>query len=188
MSKLPILQSEDPFLRKVALAVPKKLFNTPELQTMITDMIDTLDDQPDGVAIAAPQIGFPYRIFIVRHDRALPTPEKDAPAHPVDIQVFINPKFTRSSRRRSEVDEGCLSVRGLYGTTLRHDRATVRAQDVEGTVFERGGGGLLAQIFQHEIDHLDGILFIDHAVDIINVAEIKRKQAEEALATETEHE
>jgi peptide deformylase len=61
------------------------------------------------------------------------------------------------------MDEGCLSVRGIYGKTMRHERATVKARDKQGISFERGGGGILAQIFQHETDHLNGILFIDHA-------------------------
>jgi peptide deformylase len=64
------------------------------------------------------------------------------------------------------MDEGCLSVRGIYGTTLRHERATIRARDINGHTFERGGGGLIAQIYQHETDHLDGILFVDHAVEL----------------------
>ena len=63
------------------------------------------------------------------------------------------------------MEEGCLSVRGTYGKTYRHERATVRARDAEGKPFERGGGGLLAQVFQHETDHLNGILFIDHAFE-----------------------
>ncbi len=64
------------------------------------------------------------------------------------------------------MDEGCLSVRGIYGKTYRYNRATVRAQDENGVTFVRGGGGLLAQIFQHETDHLEGILFTDHAIDL----------------------
>ena len=187
MSTLPILQADNEFLRKVALPVPKELFGTPELAEIIQNMADTLDTQSDGVALAAPQVGIPYRIFIMRHDRTFPTPAEGEPIPEADVRVFINPKFVRSSRRRSEVDEGCLSVRGLYGTTLRNDRATVRAQDVHGAVFERGGGGLIAQIYQHEIDHLEGILFIDHAVDIVNVAEIKAKRERE-LAEESENE
>ena len=172
MAIRPILQNGDPILREVALPVPEELFGTPELDQIITDMADTLDEQLDGVAIAAPQIGISYRIFLVRYDRTLPpTPENaspvEAPATPSpEVGVFINPKFVRSSRRRDEVDEGCLSVRGNYGTTLRHERATVQARRADGSRFERGGGGLLAQIFQHETDHLDGILFIDHAINL----------------------
>ena len=67
------------------------------------------------------------------------------------------------------MDEGCLSVHGIYGTALRHERATVRARNFDGSKFERGGGGLLAQIFQHETDHLNGTLFIDHAEHLIEI-------------------
>jgi peptide deformylase len=179
MAIRPILQSGDPILRQVSIPVPQELFGTPELKQIITDMADTLDTQLDGVALAAPQIGISYRIFIVRYDRTLPTePETDAtaggpsepkkPAQKVEpsVGVFINPEFIRSSRRRTEMDEGCLSVRGIYGTTYRHERATVRAQTETGAFFERGGGGLMAQIYQHETDHLEGILFIDHAIEV----------------------
>jgi peptide deformylase len=188
MAIRPILQNGDPVLREVSIPVPQELFGTPELAQIIADMTDTLDQQPDGVALAAPQIGISYRMFVVRHDRTLPSSSDDedtegkkaaAPVVP-DVGVFINPEFVKSSRRRSEVDEGCLSVRGIYGTTLRHDRATIHAQTADGKKFERGGGGLLAQIFQHETDHLDGILFIDHAIDLINVDELKRRRAKAA--------
>ena len=174
MAIRPILQDGDPALRQTAQPVPQELFGTPELKQILTDMADTLETQADGVALAAPQIGISYRIFIVRYDRTLspePTEEDDnsesQPSAPVaSLGVFINPKFVRSSRRRTEMDEGCLSVRGIYGTTYRHERATVRAQDADGKVFERGGGGLMAQIYQHETDHLEGILFIDHALEL----------------------
>ena len=80
--------------------------------------------------------------------------------------VFINPKISKLSREKEWVPEGCLSVRPLYGKTLRSKKATVVAYDENGKKFTRGASGLLAQIFQHETDHLDGILFIDHAKDI----------------------
>jgi methionyl-tRNA formyltransferase len=176
----PILQNGDPLLREVALPVPTELFGTKELSEIIEDMADTLDQEKDGVAIAAPQIGIPYRIFLVRYDRTIePTettastenensPTKTTTPPVTEIGVFINPKFVKSSRRRAEMDEGCLSVRGIFGTMLRYERATVRAQTADGKFFERGGGGLLAQIFQHETDHLDGILFIDHAENLVD--------------------
>ncbi len=162
-----IVQDGSPVLRKTALPVPEELFGTPELNGIILDMLETLDSQPDGVALAAPQIGIGYRIFVVRYDRIMPPPPEGQ--HPPETGVYINPSFVRSAKRRVEMDEGCLSVRGTYGKTLRHDRATVRATDADGTPFERGGGGILAQIFQHEIDHLNGILFIDHATDFSEI-------------------
>ncbi|MES2668077.1 MAG: peptide deformylase [Patescibacteria group bacterium] len=164
-----IVQDGEPVLRKTSAPVAEGLFGTPELHGIVNDMLETLDQQPDGVALAAPQIGIPYRIFVVRYDRIIPPPPEGMPAHSVETGVYINPRFVKAAKRRVEMDEGCLSVRGIYGKTRRHPQATVEARDVEGARFERGGGGILAQIFQHENDHLDGILFIDHATDLITV-------------------
>ncbi|MEI6057920.1 MAG: peptide deformylase, partial [bacterium] len=83
--------------------------------------------------------------------------------------TFINPEITRLSREKHEVEEGCLSVRWLYGKMKRSKKASVRAYDENGKRFERGASGLLAQIFQHETDHLEGVLFIDHAYDVQEV-------------------
>lgn len=165
--KLEILQDGNESLRRVSEPLPERLFGTPELQKMLDDMKDTVDAESDGVAIAAPQVGIPYRMFLVRYDRMEPLKEGErmedrAP----DVGVFINPKLTKLSRKASEVDEGCLSVRGTYGETLRKERATIEARDENGIHFTRGAGGLLAQAFQHEVDHLDGVLFVDHALKL----------------------
>jgi peptide deformylase len=162
-----IVQVGDPVLRQVAQEVPDTMFGTPELAAIIDGMAQTLEAQTDGVALAAPQVGISYRIFIVRYDRMLPETEK----RPADLGVFINPEFVNSSRRREVMEEGCLSVRGTYGRTYRHERVTVRARRTDGTYFERGGGGMLAQAFQHETDHLDGILFIDYAIETRTTSE-----------------
>lgn len=166
-----VVQNGDPVLRAVAAPVTKEQFGTNELAQVIADLAEVLDSQKDGVAIAAPQIGVSLRIFLVRYDRLLQAPEGEVP--PPEIGVYINPEFLRASRRREVMDEGCLSVRGMYGKTYRHERATVRALDAEGNWFERGGGGVLAQVFQHETDHLNGILFID---DAIETYEVKRNE------------
>lgn len=158
-----IVQEPHPVLRGIASEVREDQFNTPELKKIVDDMIQTLDTALDGVALAAPQIGIPLRIFVVRYDRLHPAPE-GSPVPP-EVGVYINPEFIRASRRREVMDEGCLSVRGKYGKTYRHERATVQARTVDGSHFERGGGGILAQVFQHETDHLNGILFIDEALE-----------------------
>ncbi|MEK9160705.1 MAG: peptide deformylase [Patescibacteria group bacterium] len=158
-----IVQNGHPVLRATIAEVPESMFGTHELKKMLKEMEVALDGEADGVALAAPQIALPYRIFIVRYDRMVPRNEGETPAP--EVGVFINPKIIKSSRRRVECDEGCLSVRGVYGKTERYERATVIAYDADGKKFERGGGGILAQAYQHEIDHLDGILFIDHAHD-----------------------
>ena len=164
-----IVQEPNPVLRGIADPVSEEQFNTPELKKIVDDMIATLDIAVDGVALAAPQIGIPLRIFIVRYDRLHPAPE-GSPV-PAEVGVYINPEFIRASRRREIMDEGCLSVRGKYGKTYRHERATVQARTVDGGHFERGGGGILAQVFQHETDHLDGILFIDEALEMYEVTQ-----------------
>lgn len=164
-----IVQNGEPVLREMAKPLPEELFGSEELSRMLAAMEEALDAQADGVALAAPQIGIPYRIFIARMDRTLSPKEKDAKQPEKELVVFINPEIVRSSKRRVEMDEGCLSVRGLYGKTMRHNRATVRARAADGSSFERGGGGIVAQIYQHEIDHLNGILFIDHAADVVEV-------------------
>lgn len=162
----PIVQTGDPVLRKIAEPVAKDEFGSPELAALIDRMAKVLDGEVDtysvGVALAAPQIGVSKRIFVVRYDRTGRTKEGAEPL-PADLGVFINPRITKSSRKRIPMDEGCLSVRRIYGFVPRHERATVEAYDASGKKFTRGGGGLLAQIFQHEIDHLDGLLFTDRA-------------------------
>lgn len=158
-----IVQNGDPVLREIAPPVAENEFGTKALADVVDGMAEALDAQPDGVAIAAPQVGISLRIFLVRYDRLYPAPE--GVTVPAEVGVYINPEFTRASRRREVMDEGCLSVRGTYGKTYRHERATLRARDQFGNVFERGAGGILAQVFQHETDHLNGILFIDHAIE-----------------------
>lgn len=164
-----IVQDGEPVLRKTSSPVPEELFGTPELDGILKDMVQTLDGQNDGVALAAPQIGIPLRIFIVRYDRLVPPPPEGVPLPPPEVGVYINPEFVKTAKRRVEMDEGCLSVRGIYGKTMRHNRATVKARDAEGVPFERGGGGILAQVFQHETDHLNGTLFIDHAEHLVEI-------------------
>lgn len=172
-----IVQDGAEVLRDTAKPVPEELFGTPELSQMIADMKESLDPELEGVAIAAPQIGIPYRIFVVRKDRTLPLPptsSEELAGHTSrepkpEYEIYINPEIVKTSRKRARMDEGCLSVRGIYGTTKRHERVTVRARDVDGSRFERGGGGIMAQIFEHEIDHLNGILFIDHAEHLIEI-------------------
>jgi peptide deformylase len=171
---MEIVQIGNPVLRATASAVTKEEFGSPTLVQLVEDMKKMLDPQEDaysvGVALAAPQIGVSKRIFIVRYDRTDRAGRRSDTPPPAEVGVFINPTIIRSSRRRVEMDEGCLSVRNVYGKVLRHERVTVRAQDEYGKVFERGGGGLLAEIFQHEIDHLNGVLFIDLATDTREVA------------------
>ncbi|MDB5258844.1 MAG: peptide deformylase, peptide deformylase [Candidatus Taylorbacteria bacterium] len=172
----PIVQSGDPVLRELAQSVSLKDIGTPRIDAVIADMKITLAGQKDGVAIAAPQIGVPLRIFVVsgamlkaalEHEK-LPTDGIGA-----DL-VFINPTITKLSRDKMPLDEGCLSVRWLYGKVKRSVKATVRAYNERGEIIERGASGLLAQIFQHETDHLEGTLFIDKATQLEEIPPEKK--------------
>ncbi len=173
-----IVQEGAPVLRDIAKPVPDGLFGTPELAQIIKDMEEALDKELEGVALAAPQIGVSYRMFIVRKDRTIipsrahkNTPPNTATSIPKpEVEVYLNPEIVRTSRKRAKMDEGCLSVRGVYGMASRHERVTIRARLPDGKKIERGAGGLMAQIFEHEIDHLNGILFIDHAEHLIHVS------------------
>jgi len=158
-----IVQKDDFVLRKKSAAVPVKEIKTKKIQKVIADMKEALESQADGVAIAAPQIGESLRIFVVS-GRIHALMEVEGNTH--KDSVFINPKIVRLSKEKHMTDEGCLSVRFLYGKVKRSIKATVEAFDENGKKFKKNGYDILAQIFQHEIDHLDGILFTDKATDI----------------------
>ena len=168
-----IVQKENTVLRQIVKEIPIREITAPKIKKILKEMSSALKSQSDGVAIAAPQIGYSLPIFVVSgkifhqdfikgEEEFRKVPKKEIPR---DL-VFINPKISRLSREKEWVPEGCLSVRWLYGKTFRSKKATITAYDEEGKKFQRGASGLLAQIFQHETDHLKGILFIDHAKDI----------------------
>lgn len=156
-------------LRKKAKAVPVGKITSKEIQTTILAMKKALASQSDGVALAAPQIGVSLRIFVVAgkifddtFERGKAMKKKQVP----DDLVFINPEITKLSKKTKWLPEGCLSVRPLYGEVKRSLNATISAYNEEGKKIVRGAGGLLAHIFQHETDHLEGVLFIDKARDL----------------------
>ncbi len=183
-----IVQEGNPVLRGKAKPVSPSEFGSKHIREIILRMKHALSGEVDGVAIAAPQIGVPLRIFVVsriafaianeekrkKGKESVPTPaEKDL--------VCINPEIVKLSKKKVKLPEGCLSVRWTYGNTMRHEKATLHAYDEHGKRFTYGGSGLLAQIFQHETDHLNGTLFTDHATEIEmltpeQIAEIEEKQ------------
>src|SRR3989344_5056892 len=145
-----IVQNGAEVLREIAKPVPEKLFGSAELAKLIRDMEEALDEKPEGVALAAPQVGVSWRLFIVRKDRTLPPPlnaplrgaSGEPSAEPKvlapEVETYINPEITKTSRKRAKADEGCLSVRGVYGTTNRHERVTLTARLADGSRFTRG--------------------------------------------------
>lgn len=164
-----IVHTGDPILRKTAQEVSDT--QSKDVQRVIADMKAALSDERFGVAIAAPQIGESLRIFVVAGKIfALDKTEEEQKEEP--DQVFINPKVMNVSKKKQITNEGCLSVPGKYGTRVEHaEKITISYQDESGTVHERGASGFLAQIFEHEIDHLNGILYTDHALEVIDVDE-----------------
>lgn len=161
--------AQDP-LRMVSREVVQEEFGSIYLRDVITAMKQALKREHDGVAIAAPQIAIPLRIFVVSPEAY----EETAKHKPL---VFINPKIIKASKKKAVMQEGCLSVRWIYGKTNRSVSATVEAYDEDGRKFTFGGSGLIAHIFQHEIDHLDGILFIDHGFELEEFTEEEVKEA-----------
>ncbi len=140
-----ILYLPDERLRKVAKAVDT--FDD-DLQTLIDDMFDTMY-HARGVGLAAPQIGVSMRLSVI-----------DIIGDKSEQLVIINPELISSSGEK-EFDEGCLSVPGAYDKVIRAEKVTVKALDRSGKPFELSADGLLAECLQHEIDHLNGKLFVD---------------------------
>jgi len=158
MNPEKIIQRDDRRLRAVSTPVALVEIGGPALNDLLRRMSAALATCDDGVALAAPQIGENRRIFIVSGKIFEPPETADL--------VFINPRIKKLSRRQAVLEEGCLSVRQVFGQVTRAEKASVEAYDARGKKFVRHGSGLLAQIFQHEIDHLDGILFTDKAKNL----------------------
>lgn len=168
--KDPVVQVGAQVLRDIALPIQSQEFGTKPLLATIAKMRKAVAKEEFGVAIAAPQIGVSKRLFVLAEkafEGALETKgQQSAPK-----TVFINPEIIRLSRKKYEMAEGCLSVRGKYGTVIRHEKASVKAYTEAGEPFVYHATGLIAQIFQHECDHLDGILYIDKAEKLRNEKE-----------------
>lgn len=166
---------ENPALREKSREIPLEDISSARIRTLISEMKSLLSKEQYGVALAACQVGEPLRLFIVS-GRAIARDSRNAPDEPekndeaegpaLPDQVYINPVLIKMSRGRTDKHEGCLSVRGKWGMVPRAEKATVRAYDENGTPFTRGASGFLAHIFQHEMDHLDGILYTDKATEL----------------------
>ncbi len=160
MAILDIVTFPDPFLRLKAKAVKK--FDK-DLQDLIDNMFETMRNEP-GVGLAAPQIGQSLRLVVVEY--AEEPEEEDAPAPKPKRYVLVNPEIVERSEEMVEGMEGCLSVPGLMGKVNRHEAVTVKAQTRHGKPQKVKAQGWMARIIQHEMDHLDGVLYIDRASEI----------------------
>ena len=156
-----IIQRDNKVLRQKAKTVSLEDISSDHVKTVLKNMKIAMHSQKDGIAIAAPQIGESVRIFMISGE--LLNKVDDKYAEDKKDMIFINPKITKLSKEKRNMEEGCLSVRWLYGDVKRSTRASLEALDEHGKKISRGASGLLAQIFQHECDHLDGVLFTDTA-------------------------
>ena len=174
MALRPIIVLPDPKLRLVSRKIERV---DDDLRRLIDDMIETMHDAP-GVGLAAIQIAEPLRLLVVDTAKKEETP---AP------QVFVNPEIVWSSEERSTYEEGCLSIPEYYAEVERPASVRARALDREGKLRELLAEGLLATVLQHEIDHLNGVLFIDHISKLKRDRVIKKFQKAAKRAGDGSH-
>ena len=161
MSNQPfsIVLYPDPVLRRQALGVPQV---DTEVRQVATDMLRLMHEAP-GVGLAAPQIGLPWRLFV-----ANPTGD------PADDRVYINPVLSKPVGPQQPYEEGCLSLPDIRVEVIRPFGITINALDINGQPFEEAADGLLARIWQHEFDHLNGRLIIDKMSRLDRVMNTKK--------------
>ena len=152
----------DPILRRKAVKIAKI---TPQLKKLVENMVETMRDQ-SGVGLAANQVGSLQKVAVIE------TPDMDEP------MVLINPEIMKTEGER-QVTEGCLSVPGWRGTVNRSEKVRVKAMGLDGKTYRLYAGDLLAQALEHEIDHLNGILYIDHLADHESLWKISEHQEED---------
>jgi peptide deformylase len=168
MSIRKIVTLPDPVLRETARKV--KTFD-PELQRLADDMLETLHAAP-GVGLAAPQVGVSRRLILVEYAEQPDDPDDpEAPPNPPKLFVMVNPEILRHSTEIVSGNEGCLSIPGYVGEVDRYESVTVKGFNTRGKPMRVKAAGWLARIFQHEIDHLNGVLFIDRTNKVWKVEE-----------------
>ncbi|MBA3047566.1 peptide deformylase [Patescibacteria group bacterium] len=148
---LPILINHNPILRKKSTQIRRDEIKTKEFQRLCSDMAKTMEEK-DGAGLAAPQIGKNIRLVVVRTENS--------------AVCMINPKIIKKSWAKECGEEGCLSVPDVFGKVKRHKKIICKYLDKKGKEIKIEAEGLMARVIQHEIDHLDGVLFIDKARDI----------------------
>ncbi len=161
MTVLPIRFFPDPVLKQKA----KRVRNIDgSIKKLISNMIETLHSVPGRVGLAAPQVGFPLRVIVI----GLPEAE--------DI-VLINPEIVRRKGERL-IDEGCLSVPGYFGQVNRAESVTVKGRDQNGKAIRIKADGFLAQVLEHEIDHINGVLYINHLGSMDKLRKIEPEETQ----------
>lgn len=183
MAILPILEVPDPRLKTISAPVEK--FDA-ELKQLVDDMFETMYDAP-GIGLAAIQVGVPKRVLVIDLQEPAPHDHEDGHAcnhdHGVinDPRVFINPEILNPSEDMASYNEGCLSVPDQYAEVDRPAAIRARWQDIDGDFHEEDMDGLMATCLQHEMDHLEGILFIDHLSRLKRQIVLKKLQKERKL-------
>lgn len=162
MALREIVHLPEPILRKKAKPVTQ--FDK-DLQTLIDDMIETMREAP-GVGLAAPQINLPMQLAVVEYAEGEDEEENEGRDLKKKLYVLINPEIVKSSEEKVMGVEGCLSIPGLIGEVERHEAIQVKALNRHGQPVKHKVDGWMARIFQHEIDHLNGVLFTDRATRI----------------------
>ena len=145
---LDVKKYGDPVLRRKTSLVPREMLEDPEFQKFLDDLVETMQVE-DGVGLAAPQVGDSRRVCVAVDGD--------------EVYVLINPKIRGRSVRLATDTEGCLSLPGLQADVPRPAKVIVKAQNRRGETIELRARGLFARILQHEIDHLDGVLYVDRA-------------------------
>ncbi len=154
MPILKILIQPNPILRKKSIEISPEVIKSREFKSLISSMAKTMV-KTDGVGLAAPQIGKNWRLAVIN--------SKDG------VFCLINPKLTKKSWARELAQEGCLSIPGVFGKVKRHKKISLTYYSQNGKKIKMTAAGMMARVLQHEIDHLDGILFIDKAVEVEKV-------------------
>jgi peptide deformylase len=182
MPTRPLVYADNPILRRKSHRVERV---TPALRALIEDMIETMR-AANGIGLAAIQVGVPERVIVVELPAEAEEDEEEgeAEARPKQLYVVINPEIRRASAEMEEGVEGCLSVPGWAGEVSRHLAVTVKGMDVKGKPVRLKAEGLLARVLQHEIDHCDGILFIDRIEDPEKIWQVTAGEEEAAEASQ----
>lgn len=162
MAVLPIVKMDNPVLHRKAKKV-KKIDDS--IQKLIDDMIDTMHDV-EGIGLAAPQVGVPLQVVVIQ----LPEDE--------NVITLINPEIVKTSEETEMMPEGCLSLHGYRADVKRFTSVTVKARDRQGKLIRIKGEGLLAQALQHEVDHINGIVFIDHLESMDKLEKVEEGEEE----------
>lgn len=161
MNLLPVIKMGHPNLRKSSLPVPLEELQKPQTQELIDNLITTMRAE-DGAGIAAPQVDVLQRIFVVEVDNNPRYPDKP----PFPLMIVINPEIKPLGEEKMESWEGCLSIPNIRGKLMRWSRIELSGYDREGKYFQKKLSGFAAVVAQHELDHLNGILFIDRMDDM----------------------